>query len=58
MFVLVNLFMHQSYEKGAIWTLWWHRGLKLARVRLLQALGLVHGAKIVHAPEAIHGRLR
>jgi hypothetical protein len=21
-------------------------------------LGLVHGAKIVHAPEAIHGRLR
>jgi para-aminobenzoate synthetase len=22
-----------------------------------QALGLVHGAKIVHAPEAIHGRL-
>jgi len=24
----------------------------------LQALGFVHGAKIVHAPEAIHGRLR
>lgn len=25
---------------------------------ILQALGYVHGADIVHAPEPVHGRLR